>query len=1151
MAGHLTLSRRGFFRAAAALAFRSSPAATPFPVSFRRPASWDSARLLINPESDDFACEREAVRVESALTSAFRSRNAPLAENFEGPSPAPLHYEQIAEGLEQAIYGAKESFAEGFRRWVDSHGRGAQARFYPLAGGEVRYEIRAPRVYVTGRWRMEWDQGRLRRFEPLEEIRASAFRPSFEDVTGALFAGDRAFRNQLAFGVPYWRARLDAATGIDIYGNNGIAVGDIDGDGWDEIYVCQPAGLPNRLFRRDNKGAFIDITEQADVGILDDTASALFLDLRNTGRQDLIVLTTAGPVLLLNRGNGKFEFKPEVFRSPNAPQGTFTGMAAADYDRDGRLDLYLCTYIYFQSEDQYRYPSPYHDAQNGPPNFLFRNRLNADGSGYFEDVTSVAGLDENNRRYSFAPAWCDYDGDGWPDLYVANDFGRNNLYKNEGGRFRDVAEEAGVVDIGPGMSSAWFDADGDGRPDLYVTNMWTAAGQRLTADPNFAPVSRDALAAAYRGHTKGNSLYRNRGDGRFDDAGAGAEMGRWSWSADGIDFDCDGTPEIYITCGMLTGHREPDLMSYFWRRVVAESPPTARPSESYEQGWNNLNQWIREGYSWNGHERNVFYVRRHGRYWDVSGISGLDIRADSRAFAVTDFDGDGRLDLIVKNRLGPQVRAFRNGCTGGNHSIAFDLVGTKSNQDAIGAKIEVSHAGGKTTTWLNAGSGYLSQHTKRVFAGLGRSPRADVVRIQWPSGLVQEFRDLDAGYRYRIVEGEPEWQRTRFAVRHAMPAAPLQSDNRPISAATWLVSPLILPLEPARKSPHVLCFTVGSVRTPYNSVPLDLQAVPPETAAVLAIFRRYLFDYRTDLELPFALLVDAQGLVHKFYPEIPTAEQINTDLRLLETAGGDRLALPFPGRYHHPPSRNLYRFAGAFLAAGYPAHALPYLREALARAPDNARALLAAGQIHLELNHLAEARRYLERCIQVNPELAGAHNNLGGVAMAEGHYAEAARHFEEAIRLDPRAAYALANGAQAHARAGNHSRAEELFRRALAIDPNDADTANQFGLLLARQERRDEARRMFQQAIQSRRDHAAAINNLGVLYMQGGQSDDALAAFQYGVEVAPADENLNMNLARVLVAVGNRERARSILTEFLKRNPASELARRALKELER
>ena len=182
---------------------------------------------------------------------------------------------------------------------------------------------------------------------------------------------------------------------------------------------------------------------------------------------------------------GSFILKKDAFSFASEVQGTFTGMSAADFDRDGSVDLYLCTYVYFQSEDRYRYPAPYHDAQNGPPNFLFRNRLGADGTGHFEDVTGPSGINENNNRYTFAASWCDYDGSGWPSLYVVNDFGRNNLYRNSNGRFHDVAKEAGVEDMGPGMCGSWFDYDGDGRPDLYVANMWTPAGQRVVADPAF------------------------------------------------------------------------------------------------------------------------------------------------------------------------------------------------------------------------------------------------------------------------------------------------------------------------------------------------------------------------------------------------------------------------------------------------------------------------------------------------------------------------------------------------------------------------------------------------------------------------------------------------------------------------------------------
>ena len=135
-----------------------------------------------------------------------------------------------------------------------------------------------------------------------------------------------------------------------------------------------------------------DVTERAGVGVLDDTSCALFLDLRNSGAQDLVVLRASGPLLFLNDGTGKFTFKKDAFRFRTAPQGTFTGMAAADFDRDGRVDLYLCSYMYFQSEDQYRYPAPYHDAQNGPPNFLFRNI----GDATFEDVTEA--VDESQQQ---------------------------------------------------------------------------------------------------------------------------------------------------------------------------------------------------------------------------------------------------------------------------------------------------------------------------------------------------------------------------------------------------------------------------------------------------------------------------------------------------------------------------------------------------------------------------------------------------------------------------------------------------------------------------------------------------------------------------------------------------------------------------------
>ena len=1068
-----------------------------------------------------------------------------------------------------------------------------------------------------GNWELRWEtrssgEVRLQQLRVLDEERARGSVQVFRDISAHAFARNRSYGSQLVPGVDHWRTLLDGASGIDIYGHNGVSVGDIDGDGFDDLYVCQPAGLPNRLFRNRGDGTFEDITDSAGVGVLENTACALFADIDNTGRQDLIVVRATGPLLFRNQGSGKFRLQPGAFQFATPPQGTFTGAAMADYDRDGWLDIYFCLYAYYQGTDQYRYPMPYYDAENGPPNFLLRN--NRDGT--FRDVTKPSGLDQNNTRFSFCCSWGNDRGQSGPDLYVVNDFGRKNLYRNNGdGTFSDVAEQAGVADVGAGMGVAWLDFDQDGREDLYVADMWSAAGIRISNQDNFRSHDDDQVRALYRKHAMGNSLFRNVGE-RFREAGAksGTMMGRWAWSCDAWDFNHDGFPDLYIANGMVSGNLPRDLNSFFWRQVVANSPDQPRPSHEYEQGWNAVNELIRSDYTWSGFERNVFYLNNgDGTFSDISGIVGLDFPEDSRTFALGDFDHDGRLEVVLKNRNSPQLRCLKNVLPELPAAISFRLSGKTSNRDAVGARITVETTDSRQTRTLRAGSGFLAQHSKELFFGLGAAKSVVQSTIEWPSGLSQTLRELPVNHRIWVEEGLPPSRIEPFAESPAVSggeASPSLTEPVPQQVETWLLVPVPAPdfslgdpaaraetLSAHRGKPVLLHFWSASVAgsekdldnferlhnewaqkgwqlltihvdSAENHASDAAQArhkthsfpILDGTQDVIAIYNllyRQLFDRHRDMSLPLSFLIDGQGNIVKIYRNSVSMQQFEADFRGIPQNDSQRLAkaLPFPGLGEsYDFARNYLSLGFVFFERGYFEPAETFFQQALKDDPQSAEALYGLGSAYLQQQKTNPARECFERVLQLHASYPGtlpnAWNNLGILAGRGGNSDLAIQHFERALQIDPDHSVALQNLGSAYRQKKDWPQAKRVLEKALALNPDDPEANYSLAMVYAQTNDANRAYQYLQKALLARPDYPEALNNLGILYLRTERPQEAKQSFADSIERAPGYDQAYLNLARVYLIEGNREKAKAVLLELLKQHPDHVQAKEELKQLE-
>jgi Flp pilus assembly protein TadD/peroxiredoxin len=1195
---------------------------------------------LVAPGSDEYVTEVYAFEIEKVLKAWSQAFKAPVrdlsalansidlaieASSFVSGKETPLRsgngIDIVRRKFEAKTIHGRNPLLQNLKSWLEPVSQVETAEFQitslealssapPTVRLEILYDLVGrrndeQREERVGSWLTEWARDtsgawKAHKWEAGEETLTVVHGLMFIDVSAQVLGHIDSYTEQMLRGSDYWRTVLDGACGIDVYGNNGLAAGDFDNDGFDDLYVCQPSGLPNRLYRNRGDGTFEDVTEKAGVGVLDNTSCALFADFENKGRQDLLVVCGSGPLLFLNQGDGTFSLKRDAFQFEHPPQGTFTHAALADYDGDGRLDIYFCLYSYYLGLDQYHYPIPYFDARNGPPNYLLHN----EGNGTFADRTKAAGLDAENDRYSFACAWGHATPTGLPDLYIANDFGRANLYRNNGdGTFSPISSEAHVNDPGAGMSASWADIDNDGKQEIYAANMWSAAGQRVAQQEQFHAKAAPAIRALYQQHAGGNALYRNQGDGKFLNASrkAGVEMGRWSWCSDFWDFDHDGYPDLYVANGYISALQPDDLSSFFWRQVVGKSPEDASPSSAYEHGWNALNELIRSDRTWSGFERNVMFANnRDGTFTEVSGAVGLDFGEDSRSFVLADLDHDGRLEVILKNRNAPQLRILHNAAKTLGASVAFRLRGNKSNRDAIGAAVTV----GAQTRYLQAGSGFLAQHSKELVFGLGKEEGAVRATVRWPNGPTQEFVGIPANHRIEIEEGSAAFVAKPFAASSAAwdksgPEPKL--DPLPSRIETWLIEPLKAPefalpdlagsvrelksfrgrfvllnfwavtaplsgdeLKLLDRHAHQLQVLAVNLDPPVDlqkaqsfvrqqRLPFPVLFATEDIAGVYNIIYRYLFDRRRDLAIPTSFLLDTEGMIVKVYQGGIEPARVLADVGSAPVSQAERMhkALPLRGEiYQDAFARNDFTYGVALFQHGYLDQAAESFQQVVTAKPENAEGYYNLGTLSLRRNDLQKAREYLQQTVKIRPNYPEAWNNLGMIAAQEGSAEEAIQNFQQSLQQRPGYATALVNLGNIYRRQKSFAQAQEALDRAIAIQPDDPEINYNLGMLYAQQGQMQQASDYLARAVALRPDYPEALNNLGVIFVRGQDYAKAEEQFRTCIRVAPKFDQAYFNLARLYAMRSDKQGARQVLQQLLTLQPQNPGAKQALDTLQ-
>ena len=536
----------------------------------------------------------------------------------------------------------------------------------------------------------------------------------------------------------------------------GVALGDVDADGWPELFLTRPAG-GSRLYR--NRGGLRFADMSAEAGLLPERwgGGASFGDLDGDGDLDLYVCGYDNPDRLYwNEGEGRL-------REGAAAAGLdFNGAAVmfalSDYDLDGDLDGYLLTNRFASQQSPDR-EVPYVDGRIVVPDELveqfdvltrpdgqtvlvsagqFDHLYRNDGDGMFRDVSESAGIEGNH--YGLSATWWDPDDDGWPDLYVANDFfGPDKLYRNQrDGRFVDMAQEQLPHTPWFSMGSDAGDVDGDGLQDYFASDMSGTSHLRRQVTMTDLSEGRWFLEAAEPRQYMRNALYLNTGAGRFLEAAMTAGLARsdWSWSTLFGDLDADGRLDLFVSNGMSRDYFNYDLRAQAARHDAIMS--------DFWVGQDPL------------HEANLVF-RNEGdlEFASVGPQWGLDELGAGFGAILGDLDRDGDLDVVVNNFEAP-VSLFENRGTDG-HVLAFELRGRQANTSGLGARVTVTSRGPdgalrRQVRHLTLAHGYMAGAEPRLHFGLGDHAQLEQVEVRWPGGTTQTLRGLSVDRAYRVTE---------------------------------------------------------------------------------------------------------------------------------------------------------------------------------------------------------------------------------------------------------------------------------------------------------------------------------------------------------------------------------------------------------------